>query len=472
MKTFRESLVITKNFNILKNVIIELASAGEDPEKFLDWYVEEGLTLQKNNLLLEGFSQWVVEEGIWSNFADRWISGKKLGQNIKNNFSGLNNFGKRLGSAAQSGGEFIGRQVGKARDAYDSFSSGVAGTPPENRNSQQNNQQTSGDPQMRFAFDQRGGDNQNLVNSARTALDALSKRYNLSKDLQTAINDERFGEQLIQLINMLKNLRLENSIKEKLFILSSSGLNINELVDWFEKEKININEGIGNWLQKAGNWLGNQWQNLKHSWNNWGEGDKNSSLQKNKVAVDNAFKALSALKQKYGSNVSQEFSGVLDVVLDKVKSINQSQTQQTAQNTQQQQQDQPQQQQDQPQQQQDQPQQQQDQPQQQQDQPQQQQDQPQQQQNSIGSNVSNVGFNDKDHSAFQYVGKIKPQKLIEPKPPFVKRDKSFGYTPGIDVKSPASTSQPINASTEYNLDNDKFLESLLPKENKFSWFGY
>ncbi|NDB85972.1 MAG: hypothetical protein EB127_25220, partial [Alphaproteobacteria bacterium] len=95
MKTFRESLIITRNYKILEQLVTDIELSGLDSNKFLDWYLEEGLTLQKHNLLKEGFTR-ALEEGIWSNLASRWSYGKDSGQGLANSFPRLNKFAKEL----------------------------------------------------------------------------------------------------------------------------------------------------------------------------------------------------------------------------------------------------------------------------------------------------------------------------------------------------------------------------------------
>ena len=450
MKTFRESLIITRNYKILEQLVTDIELSGLDSNKFLDWYLEEGLHLQKHNLLKEGFTQ-ALEEGIWSNIAGRWSHGKESGQGLAHRFPRLNKFGRQLGTATQLGGEFLGKQIGRARDAYNSFSSGIEGKP---------DQPAKGytDQQMRLPFDNRGNNSQtsqDLISAAKSAVNDLSKRYNLSKDLQAAINDDRFGEQLIQLLNMLNSLKVENSIRGKLFFLSSKGLDVENLVDWFSEERLSINEGIGDWFSKAKNWLGSQWQNVKHAWNSWGEGDKNVAKQKNRDAVSRAIKSLSLLKQKYGDSIDQEFSGVLDTVLSKVNAAQTEPQAQAQTEPQAQAQTEPQAQS--------------------QTEPFTYTDPAKDTSNLGGGGVDYAGASGGNHGVFQDVGKY--QTLREPKKPvdpvtkkFVARDPSFGRTPPTNIGL-NQNSFSINTSTEHKEGND-FLESITPKENKFSWFGY
>ena len=96
----------------------------------------------------------------------------------------------------------------------------------------------------------------------------------------------------------------------------------------------------------------------------------------------------------------------------------------------------------------------------------------------MGGGVEYTGTDGKSDGAFQDVGKH--QTLREPKKPvdpvtkkFVARDPNFGRTPATNVGASNSgqNSFSINASTEHE-EGNSFVESILPKENKFSWFGY
>jgi hypothetical protein len=300
MKTFFESLTVTKNTKLLQQLVSDLEGLGINHNDFLDWYLREGISLHQSNLLVEGFDDWALEEGIFSNLANRWVSGKQAGQSDQQENPVFTHAGKTLGGYAEKGGKFLGAQIGKARDAYQSFSKGISDAGP----------QGVGEP-------------------ARVALSDLSSRLQRSRDLSAAVNDPEFGRQIIDLISRIRTLR-ENVIEDKLLILSSIGLDVEDLVEWFSNERVNFNEGIGSWFQKAGNWLSNKWDGIKRGWNDFKQGPmvqgfkqafKQAGEQKDKKAVDNAIKALSALKQKHGTNVDRDFLSLLNGVLSKLSSV-------------------------------------------------------------------------------------------------------------------------------------------------------
>jgi hypothetical protein len=300
MKTFFESLTVTKNTKILQQLVSDLEDLGINHNDFLDWYLKEGISLQQSNLLIEGFDDWALEEGIFSNLANRWTAGRQTGQSDQQENPVFTHAGKTLGGYAEKGGKFLGTQIGKARDAYQSFSKGISDSGP----------QGVGEP-------------------ARVALSDLSSRLQRSRDLSSAINDPEFGRQIIDLISRIRTLR-ENVIEDKLFILSSIGLDVEDLVEWFSNERVNFNEGIGSWFQKAGNWLSNKWDGIKRGWNDFKQGPmvqgfkqafKQAGEQKDKKAVYNAIKALSTLKQKHGANVDRDFLSLLNGVLSKLNSL-------------------------------------------------------------------------------------------------------------------------------------------------------
>lgn len=318
MKTFFESLNITKNTRILEKLVLDLEYAGINSNEFIDWYIAEGLDLQKNNILTEGFNDWVRTEGILDNIYNRFTGGKSSGQ--KQDYSrspvvqGIKGTGQKVGQFVQNQGNRVGQAMGWARDAYSGFNQGLQGDTGNN------------DGQRTFPFMGNNLSNApapSVVKSTRDALANLSKRIQYSKELQDALNDPGFGQSVLDLTAELNSIKESYLLKSKLFVLKSNGLDVENLVEWFAEEAIKFDEGIGDWFSKAGNWIKDQWGNAKKTWNTWGEkGNVDETKKRDKQAVDNAMKALEALKQKHGSNISANFSSLLDTVFNKLNSVN------------------------------------------------------------------------------------------------------------------------------------------------------
>lgn len=476
MKTFFESLTITKNFKLLEKLFIELEEIGINSNTFLDYCLEEISYSKDKKVLLEN---------IFGNFADRISSGKQSGQSIQNRFPTLQRIGKWVGSQAQNAGEFVGRQMGRARDAADSFSKGVEGIHPGryNRPPIIGQQNTTKDPQMYIPGmepEQKQTNNYGAVSRAKAALDELSRRYNTSSELKSLINDEEFGRRIYDMLRNIDNIKLENDITNKLIYMKSIGLDVEDLVEYFAIERTKINEGIGDWFKKAGNWVSGQWNNLKHAWKNWGTGDKNVSSQKDMQAVGNALKALSDLKQKHGNQINQEFSRLLDPVLSKLNSIQQPNTGNNSSEkspsdfnppsapepassspgvsvqgnpTQS-------------------------------DLPNNKPDGVEELPNSDIVATNPYGYSDAENPSWRGNANITQQSNVgrshvyggkQPRPGVKKPPEGWPKNPGdssIDVGA-GIPMQKQNSSTDHNSDeNKRFLESLFPKENKFSWFGY
>ena len=440
MKSFCESLAITKNYKLLEHLVLELNSFGIDSSKFLDWYFSEGLVFQGSGLLSEGFDDWALKEGVFSSLFNRWTQGKddKEKQNLDGEYTGYEKAGERIGSYAQKGCEFVGDQIARAKGRYNSFLQGIGGNKP--------------DGQMKFPF-YRDLRNAPVARSEVESLGDLSKRYQLSRELKSALGDEDFGRQIIDLINKVRSLKEHAFIEKGLVVLSSRGLDVESLVEWYSEERLNIQEGIGSWFQKAGNWLGGQWQNLKHAVRSWGEGDKDAAAQKDKRAVDNALMALNKLRSKYGNTVDQEFSSLLNTVLNKVEKLRSSigGTQE-----------------------------------------------PTAEKSHSGAHTSSEvgqygdqpaslsvpgtgqahvsGSVNDPHSAYQYVGKTKklrPLKQPREKGTFAKSNDPFGVSSTQAGANAADYTSTFGDSDNHSSQDQKsFMESISPKSNKFSWFGY
>jgi len=455
MKTFLESLNITKNTRLLEQLILKLEYLGIDSNEFLDWYIEEGINLQKKGLLIEGFDDWALREGIWDSFKSRWFGGKSSGQGQDHTDSStvqrIKNAGERAGQFVHNQGNRVGKALGWARDAYNSFNKGVQGD-----NSNNVDKHTS---------------NPSVVEKAKEALSNLSKRIQYSKQLQSILG--RDNESIIQLLNALQSVKESFDIRNKLIFLKSNGLDVEQLVELFIQEKSNINEGIEDWFGKVGDWFKGQWANVKHAWNTWGDGQEGEAVRRDKQAVDNAMNALQDLQQNSSNNEAiSKFKDTINQIIDKINSAKQA-LNQTGSEPQNKPQSAP---------------------------------QPAQNpgpasaapgvtgvtvsstagtpsnqdgssqsgwlgsgSNQDGSSQSGWLGNNSGDVQQNYLGKTQMYGR-QPKPG-VKKPAGGWPNPGTGTTDVGSGVQ--NSSTNYDSDeNKKFLESLLPKSNKFSWFGY
>lgn len=312
MKSFSESLHTTKNFRFLEQAMVLMAQNGIDPSIFVEWYAEEGF-LRQDNLFVEGF---------WDNMAGRVKRGAESGYATQHSYPGSEAAGKRLGNFAQGTADRVANNFGKARDMWQSFNKGISGETP-GRPQAASTPQASQAPQT---------NDQKVHVMARSALNDLSKRMGLSKSLSNKVGDPNFSNKLLDLIRMLKAGTNESNIeylwngfliKECLTDLQAKGLNVEELVEWYIEERTYFKEDMGvNWLQKAGNWASNQWANVKNAWQNWGQGGAKRDSDLDQKAINNAISALKQLQTSTGTNTNQEFKGILDAVYNKLNDLN------------------------------------------------------------------------------------------------------------------------------------------------------
>jgi hypothetical protein len=300
MKSFSQSLQITKNFKLLEQAFNLMAQKGIDPQRFVDWYVEEGVIYQESGSF---------EEGFWQNLSNRWGKGMQTGSANQSPNRGAESAGRYLGGAVQGIADKFLRGTTAAKNAWQGFNNALGGE--EHAAARSAERSAAPKPNM-------PGEHMMVL----SALNNLSKRMGLSKSLNDKIGDPNFSNNLLNLIGMLKGEVKENTyynnIRTSLVELQSMGVDIEALAEWYFYEIQNINEGPVNWLSRAGNWLGNQWANIKHSVGNWGRGGAIRDSQLDQKAIDNV---LNALKQM-PSNGDGEFQKVLSAVYEKLKSLN------------------------------------------------------------------------------------------------------------------------------------------------------
>jgi SOS response regulatory protein OraA/RecX len=317
MRSFSESLRITKNIKLLEQALVLMADKGIDPEKFINWYVEDG-QFEENLVLNEFLNKWFPTA---TGLANRASQGYSAGSSVEKPSASAEYMGSALGSAAQGLAKRIGSWASSAKGAGDSFTKGVIGDQPQQNQTQQGSTATSVQAQPQMTPLQKS------QAVAKHALDTLSKRLGVSKDLQNKVADPEFHKNIINLIGLLKN-SLEESvqtqffdedleIKKQLFELQNQGIDVVVFTEWY------VNNYSENWLQKAGDWLGNQWANVKSAWSNWGKAGQQRQAgvdaERDVQSITLAMSALRDLKSKLGdTNVNQDFTKTLNSVIEKL----------------------------------------------------------------------------------------------------------------------------------------------------------
>lgn len=319
MKSFSESLKITKNMNLAKQCFALMAENGIDPERYVEWYCDFGVIYQESGVLLEGSMKWLKTESLLVEAG--WMGAVKDAAGAVGNYfspTAMGNYAQKAGQAVAGAKQFanqVGQTAGNMQDKF---------------------QQGMGQPQF-----------WRQAQAAEQALNQLHRRIGVSPQLLQAVGGQGFMQTILQMIETLKNpkqiaaptatpmppedsttdawrnhtesVRLKNDIKAGLRSLQSFGYDPVEFVEWFEKEIQNLNEGL--W-DSAGEWLGNQWANTMGTANRWltggqkqawGHDAKNRVQKKDSEAITAALKALNQLNSV--GNINPEFKATLDNVL-------------------------------------------------------------------------------------------------------------------------------------------------------------
>lgn len=296
MKSFKDVLNEKNNLMLIESCLRYTKDMNLDPIQFINFFCDD---------LQESFN-----EGLWDNISSRFQQGAESGSERKQSSPYFHRMGNKLGSFIQKNADRIYSGAGKVKNAYDSFSAGVGGSPAVNvRNS---NMPVS---------------NQNIDSgnsSIQSALSSLSKRINTSPELQKLISDKNFSQKLIDLMSMLKELKESfdyKYIENNLIYLSNMGINVNELVKFYINETNVMEEGFKDWFAKAGSWLGGQWSNLKGAVRNWNKPSVERSKALDIQSVQNAMKELENFAS-LGKNVPDEFKNLLHQVYKHLSSVN------------------------------------------------------------------------------------------------------------------------------------------------------
>jgi len=175
MKTFSESMHITRHMRQVQECLILMSQNGISPVKFVDWYLSDGLVHQSNRKLNESAQKWLQhnlilaeQEGVWSDVKKGAAYGAAAG--------GLTGAGLVPGAIA-------GGLAGAAHGLYKQYA-GQGGQP-----GQAKPQPTPVDK---------------ATEELQYALSTLSSRLQQSKTIGEKIADPNFGQTIMQMINSLK----------------------------------------------------------------------------------------------------------------------------------------------------------------------------------------------------------------------------------------------------------------------------
>lgn len=297
MKSFKDRLVITNNLKLIESCIRQAQEINIKPEVFVSIFCES--------------LQDCLDEGIWDNISSRYSQGARSGTERQHNSPFFQRMGDKFGNFIQKNADRLHSGMGKVKNAYDSFSSGIGGA-----------------NQSAYTTPATSPPKQNDNNSVKSALSDLSKRINTSPELQSLISDKNFSQSLINLITMIKDHKENLTLKKDYYYiencleeLNQIGLDINDLVDFYIKENFVVEEGVKDWFSKAGNWLSGQWSNLKGAIKNWNKPNIERSKNLDKQVVQKALGELIKLS-KSGENVTQDFKQLLQHVYNHLEDLN------------------------------------------------------------------------------------------------------------------------------------------------------
>ena len=380
MKTFIESMKITHNLVLLKESFVLMSGIGINPNRFVEWYCEEGVLLENSAtekwladelLLIEGIindkfkkyapdAQKIGYAGgkflgtAGAGAADTVTAGANLGGHMlagagKGVVSGINSIypgaDEKINKFGQNVKNFFTQPTGQQNQQQDP--DGL-----QNQSNQQQNTQAPLNPHIK---------------SATEALKSLSLRMNKSAALKQKIGGDAFQSTILKLINMLNNpssfameepqqqgnvmqfpqqspvakaesrfySTLSKLYEQRLIInglndLQKYGINPEEFVEWYREEGRFLNEG---WMDGVSDFGGNLWANmkdawknrgsgLKNVWNNWGQAGKerqaNVDSERDNNSVQNAVKALDELEKEVGQNVKPEFLELINNIKQKL----------------------------------------------------------------------------------------------------------------------------------------------------------
>lgn len=387
MKTFNESVQAKINLRKIESCFTQMSMCGVDPNKFVDWYFEEGLEKEKQGILPESSIEWIQDElFLIEGWGDRWRNGVNSGESTGPKRSPVAyGVGRAMGGATELGGQAKGWLKGQSGDIGRSFMTGVNGqsynnipnpapqtgqTPnttapqtPNTTGSQTGQAPNNTTPQTGQAPNnttgsQTGGTPSfaSHAQAAYSAISNLSKRLSQSKTLQEKLGPQfqQFQTAITQLMNYLQNpnqmvqayestnsmnnfaafndkIKFRHQIKSGLIDLQQNhGIDPVKFVDWYIEEGQHLNEA---WYDG----IANTWSNIKDAWGNvkkgWGAAGRqrqaNVDNQRDGDAINQAMQALDQLDQGMnGTKPTADFANALSQVRNSLNSINPSQQQQ------------------------------------------------------------------------------------------------------------------------------------------------
>jgi hypothetical protein len=264
MKSFFESVQVTKNFKLARECFSLMAEQGLNPVQFVDWYIQEGMSLPN---LQESSETWLKKQTLivefWGQTSDQ-IEDPELNSAEK----ALNLLHRRMGVSpellqAVGGSQFMQTVLNLIQILRSKDMSKMAGGEPEQQE---------------------------------------------PEPFQNP-NGYGYGESFVN------DLKIKNEIRSNLKKLQSYGFSPHFMVEQYS-------EGM---FDNAGEWLGNQWANVKGAFNRWGGGQSQSQpwgydaqrrvAQKNSESITSAMTALQQLKSKFGPNIQQDFNEKIEDVL-------------------------------------------------------------------------------------------------------------------------------------------------------------
>ena len=176
MRTFSESLTITKNFNLIKEAFKLMILNRIHPMNFVEWYTTDGVIYQGNGRLNESMAAWTEEQTnsqqMYDYIKKGAIGGALAGGAIVPVGGALP--GMAIGGLAGLGAYGLGK--------FDKWMTGDKKAPPAE----------AGHPLAK------------ATKELEAALSELSKRYNSSAEMKKKITDPEFQRTLMLLINALK----------------------------------------------------------------------------------------------------------------------------------------------------------------------------------------------------------------------------------------------------------------------------
>lgn len=367
MKSFYESLQITKNMNLMKECLYLMEENNINPVKFVEWFTTEGCLLE-NDLLLEASEAALTT---WQDKNDRINYADNLPRTFQDSYgqrsyhyegkpTPTSSTNHTVASLAGDLAQNVGQKVGQFQQNFARFG--------------KNAKEFGGGLRDKWHKGLGDPDWYREAGTAEQALNMLSKRLGVSSELSQKLGGPQFSSTILSMIEMLRNkqwdkmknapqnndeykpeislaysdYRPENfkkSLEHNLTILQQAGIDPIQFVEEYS-QIIMLNEG---WWDNTKNALGNFWHNATGRLQRWANGDqqqnwgwdaKERDRKKDLEAVNNAFTALKNLDGKVSGEFAKSLNSVVKQLdpqqnysLKSLWSSTQQQTQQRVQQT-------------------------------------------------------------------------------------------------------------------------------------------